>query len=340
MPFVSLTLLVAAALFPAHENHAGAAALAQSGVTQAQLGKYNDAIESYKRAIAIDPSLPAINLNLGLAYFKLGDFKNAAAAFEREDSVSHTDRVTTLLAMSYFGLGKYRDAAVRLLPVADAQPSNFELSYLLAKCYLWSNQLDRATALFRQLLERDPQSAAVHMLLGEAFDAQRRLPEAIAELEAAASSAPNQPDVHFGLGYLYWKDKQFAKAEAEFRLELQHNPQSGQANAYLGDVLMRSGRKDEAKAALIQACALRNDLHLAHQDLAFLYEEDNESEKAIGEFRKAIRTDPSNYDSHYRLGRLYRQLGRTSEANAEFAIVQKLHAKKAAQSLMQVSGPQ
>jgi tetratricopeptide (TPR) repeat protein len=69
-----------------------------------------------------------------------------------------------------------------------------------------------------------------------------------------------------------------------------------------------------------------------------LYAERKNYDAAIAEFRKAIRIDANSFDAHYRLARLYRELGRTAEANAEFAVVQKLHEKKTEEPLMRVSG--
>ena len=86
--------------------------------------------------------------------------------------------------MSYFGLAEYKEAAARLKPLADAQPDNTELSYLLAKCYVWSgDEAAAAPQLFQKLLERDPDSAAVHMLMGEALDSQNHTEDAIKEFE-------------------------------------------------------------------------------------------------------------------------------------------------------------
>src|SRR5260370_13327617 len=89
---------------------------ANLGVSQAQKSHYREAVEAYKRAIAIDPNLPGIYLNLGLAWFKLGNFREAVAAFDKENVRAPSDRVATLLAMSYFGLGQYREAAEPLQP--------------------------------------------------------------------------------------------------------------------------------------------------------------------------------------------------------------------------------
>jgi tetratricopeptide (TPR) repeat protein len=193
-------------------------------------------------------------------------------------------------------------------------------------------------SLFKDLLSRDPNSVAVHMLLGEALDAQRRTADAITEFEAAAKAAPTQPDVHFGLGYLYWEQRRYEEARREFREELKNNLNSGQASAYLGDVLMKAGQKEEALARLKTAEQLRPDLHIVHVDLGIFYTEQKSYDAAIAEFRKAIRIDANSFDAHYRLARLYRELGRTAEANAEFAVVQKLHEKKTEEPLMRVSG--
>ena len=115
-----------------------AMAQANEGVNLAKQGKYREAVQAYKRAAAIDPTLPNINLNIGLAWFKAGDFKQAIAAFEKEPP---NDRVTTLIGMSYFGLARYKEAAERLKPLVDAQPENTELAYVLAKCYLWDGTM-------------------------------------------------------------------------------------------------------------------------------------------------------------------------------------------------------
>src|SRR6266516_1328373 len=96
-------LTLACLMLLAQTDKPEALAQANLGVSQAQKANYREAIESYQRAIAIDPNLPGIYLNLGLAWFKLGDFREAIAAFDKENAKAPSDRVATLLAMSYFG---------------------------------------------------------------------------------------------------------------------------------------------------------------------------------------------------------------------------------------------
>jgi tetratricopeptide (TPR) repeat protein len=336
MKWLLLGLLSLASAALSQQHNPAAIVQANLGVNLAKQAKYREAIAAYRRAATLDPTLPGINLNIGLAWFKLGDFRQAIAAFDKEPP---SDRLTTLVGMSYFGLAQYKEAAARLKPLADAQPENTELVYLLAKCYVWARDTDAGMALFRKLLEHDPDSAAVHMLMGEALDSQFHADEAIKELEIAAKNGPTLPDVHFGLGYLYWKQKRYGQAKPEFELELKNNPSHSHALVYLGDLEMRAGKNAEALVLLKKALELQKDLHLAHLDMGMIYQQDKRKELAVAEFHEAIRTDANNYDAHYRLARLLKEMGRKAEADSEFAIVQKLHDKKTDDLLVEISGP-
>ena len=286
--------------------------------------------------MAIDPTLPNLYLNLGLAYFKQGSFHEALVAFQKEPASART---ATLIGMSHFGLGEYKQAAAVLQPISSAEPENDELGYLLAKCYLWAGDHAAASDIFRRLLERDSDSAPVHMLMAEAYDADDREKEATGEFQAAIKAAPKQPEAHFGLGYLYWKQRQYADAEREFRTELADNPEHALSLAYSGDILLRDEQRDQALTILKRAEILNNNLHIVHQDLGILYQSAGKLELAVREYQDAVRTSPGNYDAHYRLARIYQQLGHKDEAAKEFTIVQQLHRQQKEEPLMKISGP-
>ena len=79
MKCVALLLASAAWLWAASDP--GALAEANTGLGLAREGKHELAIPHYRAAIALDPHLPGIYLNLGLAYMKLNKFPEAASAF-------------------------------------------------------------------------------------------------------------------------------------------------------------------------------------------------------------------------------------------------------------------
>ena len=134
--------------------------------------------------------------------------------------------------------------------------------------------------------------------------------------------------------------RQSGDAEAQFREELRRAPDDPKALAFLGDILLKNGNTQEAEAELKQALQGDDKLAMARVDLGTIYSEKKNVNGAIEQFQAAIKNDPKRYDAHYKLARLYRELGRTAEADAEFAIVTKLHGEQKAGPLMKVSGPQ
>jgi len=314
-----------------------AVAEAARGTALAREGKYDLAIEHYKAALRLNPRLPGLQLNLGLAYFKSNHLPEAVAVFEdavRADSGSFQARA--LLGMSYYGSSRYRDAAAQLKLASEAQPDNIELRYTLAQSYLWSDQYPEALREFQFLLSKDPDSAPVHILLGETLDASNRTEAATAEFEAAVKASTVPPDAHFGLGYLYWKQQRYEEACREFEAELATQPQHAQTLAYLGDAEMHTERGDVAEAHLRRALALDANMRLAHLDLAIVLAAKNDSGEAARHFREAIRIDPSQPDAHYRLGRLWSSLGREHDAQDEFDKVQKLAAEESPPPLLRL----
>src|SRR5262245_7057482 len=53
------------------------------GAAYSALGRYEQAIEQYKRALIVDAANPAIRFNLAMAYYKAAWFAEAATELER-----------------------------------------------------------------------------------------------------------------------------------------------------------------------------------------------------------------------------------------------------------------
>jgi Flp pilus assembly protein TadD len=57
---------------------------------------------------------------------------------------------------------------------------------------------------------------------------------------------------------------------------------------------------------------------LIHLDLGIVYTEANRNQDALRELTEAAKLAPNDVNVHWRLGRLYRTMGRKVEAKAEF----------------------
>ena len=253
---------------------------------------YDQAATYYRKAQKIDPALPGLELNLGLALFKGSKFHEAIEPFSAELRKHPGDqRLTILLGMSHYGMGDYLVAIPYLKQAAQKDPQNLPLRLTLAHSCLWSKQYDCVLSVYKEILALNTESAEADMLAGEALDEKGDSPGAIEQFRAAAKASPKEPNVHFGLGYLLWTQSQYADAAPEFAAELENDPQHTQSRQYLGDSYVQMAEYAKAEPELKKAVAADPSLAMAHRDLGIVYAETGMKEEAISELQKAIALD-------------------------------------------------
>ena len=268
--------------------------------------------------------MPGLRLNLGLALFKADDLKAAIPEFAilLKSAPPHSPealRFTILLGMSHYGLGQFSEAAPYLKAAADSDPQNLPVRLTLAHSYLWSKQYSRVLEVYKEILALDPDSAEADMLAGEALDEMNDAPGAIEMFRKAVKAKPDEPNVHFGLGYLLWSEKQFPEAIQEFQFELANDPNHVQSMLYAGDADIQMNQYTDAAPLLEKAIRLDSSLGLAHLDLGILAANDGRNDQALREFLAAEKLIPNDVNVHWRLGRLYRAMGKKEEARIELA---------------------
>jgi tetratricopeptide (TPR) repeat protein len=310
-----------------------AEAYAHLGFLEAQQEHYSGAILFYRRASALNPSMPGLQLNLGLALFKAGELKAAIRVFEpllrsQPPDSPEVQRLRILLGMAHYGVGEYAGAVPYLREAMARDPQNLPYRLVLAESCLRSKQYQCVLKVYHQILMLNAESAEADMLAGEALDEMGDHAGAIKQFRAAVKADPKQPDVHFGLGYLLWTQNQFEEAARQFQLEVDNAPNDAQALAYLADSNVRVNHPEVARPILEKALRLNPRQELAYLDLGILDAAAGEKEEALREFKTASRLNPDDVQVHWRLARLYESMGRTKEARSEFA--QTKHLNKSA----------
>lgn len=301
-------------------------AWANLGLVRAMQGHYPEAIPAYQAALKLNPRLPGLQFNLGLAFFKqqqpdaaIGPFK-AAAAQDPKDA-----KPTILLGMIYYGSARYAEAIPYLEKAVSSSSTNPQLRMSLAQSCLSVKKYDCTLEQYKQILLQNPESAQAYMLAGEALDGLDRTEEAIAQFREAEKVGPNELNVHHGLAYLLWKQRHFDEAETEFKLELENDPSSGSSLTYLGDIAIKHNDGATAMILLKRAAALPGAIRLTYFDLGILYAELHQNEEAEANFERAVRMDPNKADAHWRLARLYQTMGEKEKANSEMRKVRVLN---------------
>jgi tetratricopeptide (TPR) repeat protein len=302
---------------------ANAEAYAHLGLLEARQERYTEAVPLYRKALALNPALSGVRLNLGLSLFKSGALKEAIQTFTpllKSEPASSPEalRLTTLIGMAHYGLGEYA-AAVPFLKEATAHdPQNLPFRLALAHSCLWSKQYQCVLDVYHEILTLNAESAEADMLAGEALDELKDNKGAAEQFRAAVKADPREPNVHFGLGYLLWGLMQYEEASQEFQAELANNPEHSQALTYLADTDMRLSHPEVAPPLLEKAIRIDPRIELAHLDLGILYGDAGRKDDALRELKIAEKLGPDDVNVHWRLARFYLAAGKKDEAKAEF----------------------
>lgn len=317
----------------AKANPSNAEAYAHLGFLEARQEHYKDAIALYRKAFGVNPAMPGLRLNLGLALFKAGELKEAIQVFSpllkaQPASSPEAQRVTALIGIAHYGLGEYAAAVPYLKTASTNEPQNIQFRLLLTHSCLSSRQFQCVLDTYREILSLNAESAEADMLAGEAEDEMQNHGAAIEQFRAAVKADPKEPNVHFGLGYLLWAQNQFEEAAKEFQAELANVPDHPQALAFLADSYIQLNRSNEAMPLIEKSISINPKFGRAHLDLGILYADAGRREDAIREFRTASRLDPEDPNPHWRLARLYQAMGNKAEANLEFQKTNNLHKQE------------
>lgn len=315
-------------ILAAHPNNAEACA--HLGFLEARQEHYKQAVPLYRKALALDPSMPGLRLNLGLALFKGGELKEAIQVFQsllktEPPSSPESQRLSALIGIAEYGIGDYAAAVPYLKTAAANDPQNLQFRLFLAHSCLSTRQFQCVLDTYHEILTLNAESAEADMLAGEAEDEMRNHAAAIEQFRAAVKADPGEPNVHFGLGYLLWTQNQFEEAAREFEAELANVPANAQALAFLADSYMQLNRSDQALPLIQKALKIDPNLARAHLDLGILYADAGHREEAIREFKTAAHLSPDDPAPHWRLARLYQSMGNKAEANLEFQKTSSLH---------------
>jgi cytochrome c-type biogenesis protein CcmH/NrfG len=136
-----------------------APALAYLGIVYDETGRYSEAIESYKRALAADDKLAAVHYLLADALLRQTSVDTASAESHLMRAISlEPSFVPARLALArlYIRMERFNEAASQLETVAAADPNQPEAQYQLGRVYMRLKRTEdaqKAVAAFKRLSE-------------------------------------------------------------------------------------------------------------------------------------------------------------------------------------------
>lgn len=226
----------------------------------AERGELREAIKHYRTAVKKNPHYDMAYNNLGVAYSKSGMVEEAISAFQKAIEINN----------------RYPDAY-----------NNLGNAYTLA------GKLPEAVKAYREAVSSKPDYASAFNNLGNAYRSLNKYDEAAAAFERALQldfdyHDLKRADIFNSLGLVYYDLKRVDSAIDAFKQAI--NLDTGLVKTYynLGVALFGQGKNDEARDWYEKALKLKPDYGDVHNNLAIIYYLEKEYTKAVNHCDRAL----------------------------------------------------
>lgn len=322
-----------------------AEAYAKAGNLYYMQGESQKAETCFRKAVALKPSLPGPHFLLGVLDFKARKYRDALGSLSEAERLDGTNGlVQSYLGYTQFALRNYREAVIHLENAAASNPNDIDVFYHLAKAYA-----DLASEDFGELKKSFPDSLQTTLARAHLYEAQQNWEQALEMYQKMAAIKPDYPNIQAKLqqiaarkaGQIGLPERAAVSPEIDPKLDgalaLFYQPPTGKKvfdllHAYLSrehelrthpiataETLYQLAEDDQALSYLAGQWVFEIDpeSYRAHEIKAQYYEESNNDEKAVAEYRKAMEINPQLPNMHFVIGNLYWKRDRLDEALVE-----------------------
>ena len=175
--------------------------------------KYDQAIDTYRELLKIEPMHPSAFANLGASLANSKRFPEAAEAYKSAIELNSTHA-----------------------------PFHVDLGGVYMSLRRWDDSL----AEFNEAIRLDPNRGDTYNMLGFLYDNTRRYEEALAANKKAAELAPENPANFHNIGLMYIKLGRYAEALAPLERALKMAPSYQSARYHLANAFSKLGRYKES----------------------------------------------------------------------------------------------
>ncbi len=271
------------------------------GIARQQLGDWTLAIEAYRAALTIDPTIAEARVRLGLG-------------------LKEQKRIDEALATLKAAVGELRGTGRAYAAAQEA----------LAETYEAAGMLDYALHTYRLTIKVEPNMLPALLGASRVLRAKGQPELAIETLVQAARTLASEPSLFLELGLAYRDYHLDEQAIEAFTKALALPPSAPLAYAPLVDLLIQTKAPAAQVSRLIEqglaALPADPDLHMRSGDLAL---SKNAVAQAIEEYRRVTGLQPGNADALYKLGAAQADSGDLAGAKESSRSLRILDAAKA-----------
>jgi tetratricopeptide (TPR) repeat protein len=229
---------------------------ADLGVAYYNAGRKEDAINSFKTAIKMNPHYAFAYNNLGAVFNSMGKFQEAVEPLKR--AVAYQDNYAVAyynMGNAYKSLNKYKEAADAYENAVKIDPRYADAMNNLAIIKARLGERDEAIKYYQKGLELSPNNIRIYNNLGSVYSDMGKFDEARKLFERALRIGARDKDlaiIYNNLGLTYNRLGRNDEAIVAWQKSIEFNKESWQSYQRLIELLQKLGRKQEAEAVFKQ----------------------------------------------------------------------------------------
>lgn len=278
-----------------------------------QMGKYQDALKYYQKAIDINPH----NKYVRIQYISLlCNLQQYEEAFGESSVLAETDSSAVVLhlqAQSLEGRTGYIDAALGCYHVIqDKYPNDYLAAAKLGKIYNSMQAYEYAIEATEKYRETDTTNIVVNRQNAQAHCLSQDYPTAINRYKYLVSQRDSSFHTYYYLGVSYYATEQFYEAHDMLEIARKYDPDNINLLYYLGRACAKTSWKKQGIEYLERAIELSLPTDSA---MAYLYRGlrdccrmGGERKKALQALKEQYKYDKNNHKLLYDIAMDYRSM--------------------------------
>ena len=286
---------------------------------------YNSAIKLYNEALEFG-EYANVYYNIGTCYLNLRDYNSAIQSFEKAILLNPN------FGMAYHnrgvaymdGLDKQERAIKDFDKAIEFNPNDAGAYYNRGNAYKRLGYYERAIKDYTKSIDLNPNDPDVYCNRGVAYSQNGQIKQSMQDFSKALALNPNDAEVYSNRGVDYLRLGQYEQAIHDFDKAIAINPNYATVYSDRGTAYLKLQRYDRAIQDYDKAINLNPNSAEIYTNRGVAHAMSMNFKQAIADAMKAIQINP-NYSKAYQLrGICYQQLGDNEKAQADFAKAKQL----------------
>ena len=265
------------------------------GIELVNAGKFESALDQFRRALACEPVNPNALINAAYCLDRLGRYEDAIEELRRAEKINPTNPMIFInWGNSLINLKRYADALEPLQRARDLDGSNQLVRLNLAAAFANSGQPEKALPELSGAAKINSNNPTVFINWALILAGLGRSADAIEKYRQASDLDTNNPVILLNRAVLEEKIGRHLAAAQTLEKAAQLDPKNATIVLNLAIVLTTAGESARAIAAYDRVIALDPKNVNAYYNCAALHERAGDLAGAIAKIEAALRIDPGN----------------------------------------------